>query len=68
MHYKTSNGESKLFELGNTFPWRLRKHSAFLSLHFGSLGLFALLLLGYSLLAAYPLADWCGLCLLAKPQ
>lgn len=58
VHYKASNGENKLFELGSTFPWRLRKHSAFLSVHFGSLALFALLLLGYSLLAIYPLVDW----------
>lgn len=58
VHYKNTKGESKLFELASTNPWRLRKHSAFLSLHFGSLGLFALLLLGYSLLSIYPLADW----------
>lgn len=55
-HYGVSS-EPKLFGLWSTFPWHLRRHSAFLALHFGSIGLFALLLLGYSALSVWPLAN-----------
>lgn len=46
-----ATGFPRLFNLFTTFPWHLRRHSTFLALHFGMLGLFALLLLGYTLLA-----------------
>lgn len=55
-HYGVTS-EPKLFGLWTTFPWQLRKHSAFLALHFGSIGLFVFLLLGYSALAVWPLQD-----------
>lgn len=51
-------GFPRLFNLFTTFPWDLRRHSTFLALHFGMLGLFGLLLLGYTLLALWPLADF----------
>lgn len=51
------SSEPKLFGVWSTFPWHLRKHSAFLALHFGSIGLFVLLLLGYSALSVWPLSN-----------
>lgn len=55
-----TTGFPRLFNLFTTFPWHLRRHSTFLALHFGMLGLFALLLLGYTLLALWPLVDFVG--------
>lgn len=56
-HYGGDTDDPKLFKLWSTFPWQLRKHSAFLALHFGSIGLFVILLLGYSALSVWPLQD-----------
>lgn len=49
--------EPRLFGLWSTFPWHLRKHSAFLALHSGSIGLFVLLLVGHCGLSVWPLAN-----------
>ena len=49
-------GQPKLFRLWTTFPWHLQKESSLLALHFGSVGLFIILLLLLTLLSLWPLA------------
>eukprot|EP00892_Ulva_mutabilis_P004598 jgi/Ulvmu1/250/UM001_0254.1 len=49
------NGQPKLFGLFTTFPWHLQKESSLLALHFGSVGLFIILMLFMTLLSIWPL-------------
>lgn len=48
-------GQPKLFGLWSTFPWHLQKESSLLALHFGSVGLFIILLLLLGLVSLWPL-------------
>lgn len=50
------HGQPKLFRLWTTFPWHLQKESSLLALHFGSVGLFLILLLLLALVSVWPLS------------